>query len=294
MTGDVSVRGALAQSGLVPLDAQVLLAHLLGRDRAWLVAHGDDPLSRERADAFRALVRRRRDGEPVAYLTGAREFWGLALQVSPAVLIPRPETETLVELALARLPQDRDVRVLDLGTGSGAIALAIAHERPRAAVLATDVSAAALEVARENARRLSIGNVEFAQADWYEGVAARGRGAAFDLIASNPPYVVATDPHLGEGDVRFEPGVALTPGGDGLAAIARIVAGARACLVAEGSLVVEHGYDQADAVRALFVDADFVEVVGARDLSGVARVVAGRLAALSMSTSNRHRTPSNE
>ena len=176
---------------------------------------------------FAALARRRRDGEPVAYLTGAREFWGLPLKVSPAVLIPRPETETLVELALARLPNDRDLRVLDLGTGSGAIALAIAHERPRAMVLATDVSADALEVARENARRLAIGNVEFVQADWYDGVTSTWRGAAFDLVASNPPYVAAADPHLAEGDVRFEPSLALTPGGDGLGAIERIVAGAQ-------------------------------------------------------------------
>ena len=279
MSDDITVRGALAQSGLIPLDAQVLLAHLLGKDRAWLVAHADEALARERVDAFCALARRRRQGEPVAYLTGVREFWGLSLQVSPAVLIPRPETETLVELALARLPEERAVRVLDLGTGSGAIALAIARERPRATILATDVSAAALEVARENARRLGIANVAFAQADWYEGVAPTWHGAPFDLIASNPPYVAAADPHLGEGDVRFEPGIALKPGDDGLVAIARIVAGARACLVEAGTLVVEHGYDQADAVRALFVAAGFGEVVAARDLAGVPRVVAGCRAA---------------
>ena len=279
MTEDVTVRRALAQSGLVPLDAQVLLAHVLGTDRPWLVAHGDDALPRERREAFVALARRRHEGVPVAYLTGVREFWGLSLQVSPAVLIPRPETETLVELALARLPEERAVRVLDLGTGSGAIALAIARERPRATILATDVSAAALEVARENARRLGIANVAFAQADWYEGVAPTWHGAPFDLIASNPPYVAAADPHLGEGDVRFEPGIALKPGDDGLVAIARIVAGARACLVEAGTLVVEHGYDQADAVRALFVAAGFGEVVAARDLAGVPRVVAGCRAA---------------
>jgi release factor glutamine methyltransferase len=279
MSGDVTVRGALAQSGLVPLDAQVLLAHVLRKDRAWLVAHGDDVLSRERSVAFLALARRRHEGVPVAYLTGSREFWGLSLHVSPAVLIPRPETETLVELALARLPKERDVRVLDLGTGSGAIALAIARERPRAMVVATDVSADALAVARENARRLGITNVEFVHADWFEGVAPTWLGAAFDLIASNPPYVPASDPHLGDGDVRFEPNLALTPGGDGLAAITRIVAGARARLAGAGTLVVEHGYDQADAIRALFVAAGFDEVVGARDLSGVWRVVAGCRAA---------------
>ena len=279
MSGDVTIRSALAQSGLVPLDAQVLLAHALGTDRAWLVAHGEDALSREQVDAFLVLARRRRDGEPVAYLTGTREFWGLALRVSPVVLIPRPETESLVELALARLPKDRDLRVLDLGTGSGAIALAIAHDRPRATILATDVSADALEVARDNARRLGIANVEFAQSDWYDGVAAAWQGGAFDLIASNPPYVAAGDRHLREGDVRFEPGLALTPGGDGLGAIARIVAGARARLVPGGSLVVEHGYDQADAVRALVTGAGFEEMVGTRDFAGIPRVVAGRRAA---------------
>jgi release factor glutamine methyltransferase len=265
----------LAQSGLVPVDAQVLLAHMLGQDRAWLIAHGDDALTRQQSDAFLALARRRRDGEPVAYLTGTREFWGLPLQVSPAVLIPRPETETLVELVLARLPPERAVRVLDLGTGSGAIALAIARERPQATILATDVSEDALGVACENARRLNITNVEFALSDWYDDVASPWRGAPFDLVASNPPYVAAGDPHLREGDVRFEPAMALTPGGDGLDAIRRIVAGARARLAAGGTLVVEHGYDQADAVRALFAAMGFTDLVAVRDLAGIPRVIAG-------------------
>ena len=145
----------------MPVDAQVLLGHVLGKGRAWLAAHGDDVLARGEADAFLALARRRREGEPVGYLTGIREFWGLPLAVSPAVLLPRPETETVVEIALSCLPAEREARVLDLGTGSGAIALAIAHERPRAHVLATDTSAAALDVARDNARRLGLANVEF-------------------------------------------------------------------------------------------------------------------------------------
>ena len=167
-----SVRGALETSGLVPVDARVLLAHVLGCDRAWLIAHAGDALSRDAAQAFFALAKRRRDGEPVAYLTGRREFWGLDLAVTPAVLIPRPETETLVEVALARLPVDRGVRVLDLGTGSGAIALALARERPQAEVVATDVSPEALDVARGNAARLAIGNVAFLRSDWYAGVPA--------------------------------------------------------------------------------------------------------------------------
>ena len=226
-------------------------------------------------DAFLALARRRREGEPIAYLTGTREFWGLPLVVSPSVLIPRPETETLVELALARLPMDRDSRVLDLGTGSGAIALAIAHERPRATILATDVSADALDVARDNARRLGLANVEFAQSDWYDGLAPASAGGAFDLIASNPPYIDAADPHLREGDIRHEPARALTPGGNGTAAIVRIVAGAHERLAPGGSLAVEHGHDQADAVRAMFAAAGFEEVVAVRDLAGIPRVVAG-------------------
>ncbi len=278
MTAGPTISGVLAQSGLVPLDAQVLLAHVLDKDRAWLIAHAGDTLSRDCAESFRALARRRRDGEPVAYLTGMREFWGLSLRVSPAVLIPRPETETLVELALARLPENQDVRALDLGTGSGAIALAIAHERPRATVLATDVSSDALDVARDNARGLGLVNVEFARSDWYESVAHSWRGGAFDLIVSNPPYVAGADPHLREGDVRFEPERSLSPGGDGLGAIKRIVAGARERLAPGGSLAVEHGFDQSDAVQALFAAAGFGAIVPGRDLAGIPRIVAGRAA----------------
>ena len=279
MTSGATISAALSQSGLVPLDAQVLLAHVMGQDRAWLVAHGRDAIARERLDAFLALARRRRDGEPVAYLTGVREFWGLPLVVSAAVLIPRPETETLVELALARLPEDRNVRVLDLGTGSGAIALAIAHERPRATILATDVSADALDVARTNACRLDLANVEFVFSDWYAGLPASSSGGTFDLIVSNPPYIDAADAHLREGDVRFEPARALSPGVSGTAAILRIVTGARERLVLGGALAVEHGYDQADAVRSMFAAAGFGEIVAVRDLAGIPRVVAGCLAA---------------
>jgi release factor glutamine methyltransferase len=272
-----TVSAALAQSGLVPLDAKVLLAHVVGRDRAWLVAHGADALAREHWDAFMALARRRQDGEPVAYLTGMREFWGLRLRVTPEVLIPRPETETLVEVALARLPIDREVRVLDLGTGSGAIALAIAHARPRAHVLATDISSDALDVARDNANALGLRNVEFLKSDWYDGVARDRHGGAFHLIASNPPYIAAADPHLDEGDVRFEPERSLSPGGDGLGAIRKIVAGASERLMAGGTLAVEHGYDQSEAVRTLFVDAGFEQVIAMCDLAQIPRTVAGAL-----------------
>ena len=270
----MTVRRALAASGLVPVDANALLAHVLGVDRAWLIAHAIDPLPRERADAFFALAKRRRDGEPVAYLTGTREFRGLRLAVSPAVLVPRPETETLVEVALERLPRDRDLRVLDLGTGSGAIALAIADERPRARVVATDVSTAAIEIAQGNAARLGLANVEFRRGDWY--AALEPADGPFDLIGANPPYVAAGDPHLDQGDLPHEPAVALSPGGDGLDALRAIVTGATSRLVAGGSLVVEHGYDQADEVRALFEAAGFEVVASRRDLAGIPRVTAGR------------------
>ncbi|MEO8344987.1 MAG: peptide chain release factor N(5)-glutamine methyltransferase [Betaproteobacteria bacterium] len=267
-----SVRQALAQSGLVPVDARVLLAHVLDCNRAWLAAHEQEPLTKAQADAFAAVARRRRDGEPVAYLTGKREFWGLDLNVSPAVLIPRPETETLVEFALSKLPEDRAVRVLDLGTGSGAIALALAHDRPNARVLATDTSDAALAVAHDNAQRLGLRNVTLVAADWYAGVPPE----TWDLIASNPPYIGAVDPHLQDGDLRFEPVAALSPGVDGHSALRIIVAGARERLARDGWLVAEHGYDQSETVQTLFREAGFSGVVALRDLAGVHRVVAGR------------------
>jgi release factor glutamine methyltransferase len=270
----LTVRRALAQSGLVPVDAQVLLAHVLGVGRAWLIAHATDPLPRDRVDGFFALAKRRRDGEPVAYLTGRREFRGLDLEVTPAVLVPRPETETLVECALERLPAGRPLAVVDLGTGSGAIALAIASERPLARVYATDASYDALAVARGNAMRLGLVNVTVLQGDWYDALSADA--GPFDLIAANPPYVAAGDSHLDEGDLRFEPIRALTPGGDGLDALRAIVAGAPARLVAGGWLAVEHGYDQSDAVRTLFAAAGFEAVEARRDLAGIPRVVAGR------------------
>jgi len=268
----VTVRRAIEQSGLVPVDARALLSHVLARDRAWLIAHAGDALERAHADAFFALAKRRRDGEPVAYLVGHREFWGLRFEVTPAVLIPRPETEALVETALQRLPRDRSVRVLDLGTGSGAIAIAIATERPEAQVTATDISSEALEVARANASRLGVANVEFVRADWYDGLSGR----CFDAIVSNPPYVASDDPHLGEGDLRFEPRLALAPRTSALSALAAIAAGARGHLVEHGTIVVEHGYDQADNVVDLLQRNGFVDVRSLRDLAGMRRVVAGR------------------
>jgi release factor glutamine methyltransferase len=268
-----TVRRVLAQAGLAPVDAQALLGHVLGRDRAWLAAHPTDPLHATDVETFFRLARRRRDGEPVAYLTGEREFRSLSLAITPAVLVPRPETEALVECALRKLPADRPLRVLDLGTGSGAIALAIAHERPRACVIATDCSDAALDVARKNAERLGLSNVEFVRADWYDGMPAM---EGFDLIASNPPYVAEGDPHLREGDLRFEPAGALMSGADGLNALRVIVDGAHERLSPGAWLVVEHGYDQAAAVGALLRRAGLAELESLRDLAGIPRVAAGR------------------
>jgi release factor glutamine methyltransferase len=270
----LTMRQALTQAGVAPIDAQVLLAHVLRVDRAWLIAHATDPLAHSQVEHFFSLARQRRDGEPVAYLTGLREFWGLSLAVDRSVLIPRPETETLVECALRRLPADRPLRVLDLGTGSGAIALAFAQERPRADVLATDRSAAALVVAGKNADRMKLANVRWLQSDWYAEIPAEE--ARFELIASNPPYVAEGDAHLREDDVRFEPRTALCAGADGLDALRVIIGGARERLVEGGALVVEHGYDQAGAVRDLMLGAGLYNVESLRDLAGIPRVAAAR------------------
>lgn len=261
-----------ARGRIEATDASVLLAHALGRSRTWLLAHGDDEVAPDAAARFLALAERRFAGEPVAYLTGTQGFWTLDLQVGPATLVPRPETEWLVELALARIPFDVQSHVADLGTGSGAIALAIAKERPRARVVATDASAEALEVARGNAMRNGIGNVEFRLGDWLAPL----EGETFDLIASNPPYIALDDPHLQGGDLRFEPASALSSGIDGLDAIRGIVRVARNHLRAGGWLLLEHGWEQGEAVRALLRDAGFVDVATERDLEHRDRVSLGR------------------
>lgn len=254
------------------VDAELLLLHVLDKPRSWLFAHADELPAACVAAAYAALVERRRAGEPVAYLTGRRGFWTLELEVTPATLIPRPETERLVELALERLPREASVRVADLGTGSGAIALAIASERPRARILATDASADALAVARGNAARLGLGQVDFAQGDWLAPLA----GERFDLIVSNPPYIEAGDPHLAQGDLRFEPPLALASGVDGLDAIRRIVHDARAALVPGGWLLFEHGWNQGAAARALLHGAGYAQVSTAQDLEARDRVSGGR------------------
>lgn len=253
-------------------EAEILLLHVLGRDRAWLFAHGDAPMTEAAAGAFEALLSRREAGEPVAYLTGSRGFWTLDLHVTQHTLIPRPETELLVELALARLPHEQPVCVVDLGTGSGAIALAIAMERPLASVIATDADPDTLAVASGNARRNGIANVEFRPGSWYLAV----DGSVFDVIASNPPYIAEGDPHLQQGDLRFEPPAALSSGADGLEAIREIVSGAPTHLRPEGWLLLEHGWDQGEAVRGLMSRAGLVEVATVGDLEGRDRVTLGQ------------------
>ena len=261
-----------ARARIDAVDAELLLVHVLGKSRSWLFAHADDLAAPATAAAFDALVARRAAGEPVAYLTGRRGFWRFDLAVSPATLIPRPETERLVELALERLPADRPLRIADLGTGSGAIALALAHERPHAQVLAIDASADALAMARANADALHLRNIEFRLGDWLAPL----QGQRFDLIASNPPYIALSDPHLDQGDLRHEPAAALASGADGLDAIRTIVGGAAAHLQPGGWLLLEHGWEQGAAVRDLLDRAGFTMVRTERDLEDRDRVSLGR------------------
>lgn len=264
----ISIAQALQSSGVAAIDARVLLRAALAVDDVYLIAHAGDALSEPHETRFRALLARRVAGEPVAYIVGEREFYGQVFRITPAVLIPRPETELLVELALQR----DGGQVLDLGTGSGCVAISIALACAAAHIVAVDQSAAALEVAHDNAARLDARNVAFRASDWFDAV----RGQRFDLIVSNPPYVAADDAHLAQGDLRFEPPLALAAGADGLDAIRAIVAGARAHLCAGGWLLFEHGYDQAPRCRALLTQAGFAAVQSWRDLAGIERVSGGR------------------
>ncbi|MCS6766255.1 MAG: peptide chain release factor N(5)-glutamine methyltransferase [Candidatus Protistobacter heckmanni] len=273
----------LRQSGLPMHEARLLLGHATGLSRAALITR--DALPEAQEAAFLALAARRRAGEPVAYLTGRREFHGLDFEVNPAVFIPRPETELLVELALEKIAGLRAPAVLDLGTGSGAIAVAIAHARPDARVCASDASEAALQTARANAARLlgdrsgeaaSPAPLEFFLGDWYAALPGTRR---FDLIVSNPPYIADGDPHLSQGDLRFEPVSALTdgvPGARGLADLRAIAAGAASRLNPGGWLLVEHGYDQAEGVAGLLGEAGLEALFSAQDLAGIPRVGGGR------------------
>jgi len=262
---------AQLQAGLPldPLENRILLCHALGLTRVGLITQSHRVVNEAESAALAALVARRQAGEPIAYIVGKREFFGLDFKVSDAVLIPRPDTELLVELALERLPPQG--KVLDMGTGSGAIAVALAHTRPDAKVTALDVSAAALAVARDNAMANGAA-VRFLQSDWYGAVA----GEQFDLIVSNPPYIADGDVHLSQGDLRFEPVGALTDHADGLSALRIIVGGAPDHLAKGGWLLMEHGYDQAAAVRALLADAGYSDAQSWHDLAGIERVSGGR------------------
>lgn len=253
-------------------DAQVLLGFALGVTRAWVTTHPDQAADSEAAARFRSLVALRVSGHPVAYLLGVKEFYGLPLRVTPDVLIPRPETEELVEAALERLPQGEARTVLDLGTGSGCIAIAIARQRPAAQVTAVDSSSPALALARENAAALDV-EVEFLESDWFSALSGR----RFDLILANPPYVAADDPHLRQGDLRYEPRPALAAGADGLADLRLIVGAAPKYLRSGGWLLLEHGYDQAGACRDLLRKAGFSELVFRADIAGLPRIAGGRL-----------------
>jgi release factor glutamine methyltransferase len=280
-------RDLLASTALPRLEARMLLEHALGRPRAWILAHDDEPLPPQQLAEFDRLVQRRAAGEPMAYLVGRREFMGHDFQVAPGVLIPRPETELLVEAALQGIAPAAAARVLDLGTGSGAIAIAIALARPCAEVTATDRSAAALRIAAANAARLGA-RVQLRAGDWYgaldpepEPAAPGGPSLApppptapptFDVIVSNPPYIPRGDPHLEQGDLRHEPPEALSDGADGLQALRAIIAGAPRYLRPGGVLWVEHGWDQAAAVRDLLQAAGLRDPASRRDLAGIERI----------------------
>ena len=252
------------------IDVRALATHVFERPAAWLIAHDHDIPGAAGLARFQALLERRARGEPVAYLVGGREFFGRRFAVGPGVLIPRPETELLVETALEHLPPGKPLRVLDLGTGSGCIALTLALERPAARVVAVDRSAEALAMARHNAGQWGAA-VDFLESDWFSALP----GERFDLIVANPPYLAGTDPHLERGDLRFEPRSALASGPEGLDDPRRVIMGARAHLVTGGALWIEHGYTQACAVTGLFEQAGFVRIGTRRDLAGIERITGG-------------------
>jgi release factor glutamine methyltransferase len=252
-------------------EAQLLLQHVLNVNRAWLIAHEHENLPPSIHAAYRTMLERRLNGEPIAYILGYREFYGLKFKVTPDTLIPRPDTETLVEAALVKISTTKPYTILDLGTGTGAIALAIAKHRPQAFIYAVDASQAALDVAIENARNLEIPNVKFVLSDWFINL----NDEKFDVIVSNPPYIETNDAHLNQGDLRFEPISALASGEDGLNDIRKIVTQAPHHLNPHGYLLLEHGYNQAETVADLLKQAGFSEISHAQDLAGIVRVTLG-------------------
>jgi release factor glutamine methyltransferase len=263
----------LSLTGVPRNEARLLLAHVLHRDHWWLVAHDDYELTPDESGHINALAARRRAGEPVAYLLGEREFYGRVFRCTPAALIPRPETELLIDLALQRLPADFAGSILDVGTGTGCIAITLALERPQAQVTALDVSADALALARGNAESLGASHVRFIESNWFSAVDGND---LFDLIVSNPPYIAPGDAHLSQGDLRFEPSVALVDAVDGLESYRRLASGARRHLPADGWLIVEHGFDQGGTVPAVFAENGFVDVQTVADLAGHPRITLAR------------------
>lgn len=272
---NISIAQALAQSSqeIDRVDGQMLLQHVLQVSHAYLLTHPEHMLTPAQTEQYHHLVAQRENGVPIAYLIGQREFYGLLFQVNASVLIPRPETELLVDQVLARISPGKSYEILDLGTGSGAIAITLAKQCPGAHVTAVDVSADACAVAEKNARNLGVDNIAFAQGGWFEPLTDR----LFDFIVSNPPYVAANDPHLEQGDLRFEPSMALIAGEEGLACLRTIVSDSVSHLKAGGWLLVEHGYDQAEACRKLLEQHGFSSILCCKDLAGVPRVSGGQL-----------------
>ena len=254
-------------------EANLLCQQVFGVNRAWLISHQNDALEVNQQAAFEALVQRRLSGEPIAYIVGSREFYGLQLKTTPATLIPRPDTETLVEAALAKIPHNSNLDVLDLGTGTGAVALAIAKNRPYCKVRAVDASSSALSVALDNAQFLNLENVRLLESNWFSNL----QNEKFDVIVSNPPYIAQDDEHLKQGDLRFEPISALASGKDGLDDIRKIIQDAPHYLKPNGWLMLEHGYDQAEAVAALLSERGFSQIDHAKDIAGTLRVTFGEI-----------------
>lgn len=264
-----------SQSETPRIDAEVLIQHVTNQSMAWFIAYGDSPALAEHSKDFYALIAKRTQGVPIAYLTGERDFWTLTLKVDENVLIPRPDTEVLVESALECLTKDSPLKILDLGTGSGAIALSLAKERANARVIATDFQAGALGVAKSNAEHNSIRNVEFRQGSWFEPIEPQER---FDLIASNPPYVEPGDAHLSQGDLRFEPIEALVANDQGFADIQKIIETAPSFLKEQACLIIEHGYNQSEQVAQLFCDNGFEHIKLMKDINDLPRCTRGQLA----------------
>ena len=254
-------------------EANLLCQQVLNVNRAWLISHQSDALEANQQAGFEALLQRRLNGEPMAYILGSREFYGLQLKTTPATLIPRPDTETLVEAAFAKIPQNTRLNILDLGTGTGAVALAIASQRPQTKVIAVDASLEALKVATENAQDFKLANVRLLESNWFSALG----GEKFDVIVSNPPYIAQDDEHLKQGDLRFEPLSALASGVDGLDDIRKIIQDAPEYLNPNGWLMLEHGYDQANVVAALLNARGFSKVAHAKDIAGTLRVTFGAI-----------------